>query len=367
MELNKLTVDMDSTHNVNDGHTLPTSWYTSDGILTLEKEKIFRKNWHYAGNTSHLKNVGDYVTIKLDNVPVVVVRNEENQLQGYVNVCRHRLAEIAHGNGNTRHLQCPYHAWTYDLNGQLKAAPDCANEANFDKEKLSLLPVKVDSWGPLVFANLDVNAKSIAEYFGESDAILRATGVDFENLQSTKKTAFDINGNWKVVAENYLECYHCPSAHRDFTKIIDTSLKGYRTFVKGTSLIATADLKPDSEDKLIYKTKGQIPSSTYILFWPNFSINIFPGEQNMVVFWFDPVSPTQTYGEFEYFFGKDTSEEFKQGLCAFWDKVGYEDQELIESVQRGLNTNLIPNGRLVLGREGLLEAFQSMVSAAVAG
>ncbi|MBW3592715.1 MAG: Rieske (2Fe-2S) protein, partial [Actinobacteria bacterium] len=138
-----------------DGYTLPASWYSDPDVLRREQERIFRRSWQYAGRAEELADPGDYVTCRAGDVPVVVVRDEGGELRAYVNVCRHRGHEVASGAGNRRTLQCPYHAWTYGLDGALLAAPRTAREPGLEKSELSLLPTSVETWGPFLFVHPD--------------------------------------------------------------------------------------------------------------------------------------------------------------------------------------------------------------------
>src|SRR5262245_33452248 len=147
------------------GISLPASWYTDPAVLALEAERIFRRTWQYVGRADQLARPGDYVTGEAGGVPVVVVRGEGG-LRGFVNVCRHRRHLVMTGAGNRKALQCPYHAWCYDLDGRLTAAPRADREGGFDRAGLSLLPVRVDTWGPFVFANADRAAPPLAHYVG---------------------------------------------------------------------------------------------------------------------------------------------------------------------------------------------------------
>ncbi|MBA4075110.1 MAG: hypothetical protein C0508_08710, partial [Cyanobacteria bacterium PR.023] len=134
------------------GEAIPAHLYTDPAITAQEIEKIFRKSWQYIGPTQKLSNVGDYITGYVGEIPVVVIRNE-NGLEGFINVCRHRRHEVMKGCGNAKIMQCAYHAWTYDIKGDLKAAPRADREPNFATADYPLLPIKVDTLGPWVFAN----------------------------------------------------------------------------------------------------------------------------------------------------------------------------------------------------------------------
>src|SRR5438093_9549809 len=137
--------------------TLAWDWYVSPDILRREQELIFRSAWHYAGPLERLSEPGDRFPCLAGAAPVVVVRDGAGALRAFLNVCRHRGSEIVKEPGRGATLQCPYHAWTYDLDGSLRAAPRSEREPGFDPATISLRPVLVDTWGPFVFVNVDLD------------------------------------------------------------------------------------------------------------------------------------------------------------------------------------------------------------------
>src|SRR4029450_2282324 len=140
------------------GETLPSQWYVDPAVADRERQQIFRRTWSYIGPLNELRNLGDYISGSVGEVPIVVIRNE-NGLAALVNVCRHRRHEVMKGRGNAKVMQCGYHAWTYDLTGCLKGAPRTANESGFRLEDYPLLPLRVETLGPWVFVNADRDAE----------------------------------------------------------------------------------------------------------------------------------------------------------------------------------------------------------------
>ena len=137
------------------GRTLPFDWYSDPAVLRLERERIFRRAWQYAGRTGQVAEPGAFFTCDAGGLPIVVVRGKDDGLRAFLNVCRHRGSLVCEGEGRRETLQCPYHAWTYDLDGSLRAAPRTDREPGFDRSDLGLRPVAVDAWGPFVFVNPD--------------------------------------------------------------------------------------------------------------------------------------------------------------------------------------------------------------------
>ena len=209
------------------GITLPFDWFSDPGIYRLEQRRVFADSWLYAGVADWVAEPGQFFTCRAGLVPVVVVRDEDMRLNAFVNICRHRATEVAQGRGKRMTLQCPYHAWTYGLNGCLRHAPRSEREEGFDPDDYGLLPVGVETWGPFVFVNRNRDAPPLETYLGRMPQILADAGIDFSRLRFHDRSEWEVAANWKAVVENYLECYHCPTAHPDFSKVIDVDPDSY--------------------------------------------------------------------------------------------------------------------------------------------
>jgi phenylpropionate dioxygenase-like ring-hydroxylating dioxygenase large terminal subunit len=342
-----------------EGWTLPCSWYTDPLIFQQEQQVIFQRTWQYVGTIAQVAQVGDYFVTQCGTVPIAIVRDRSHILRAFINVCRHRVAEVVQGSGNCSMLQCPYHGWTYGLDGHLHSAPRCEQEANFNAAELSLISVRIDCWGPFIFVNLDSAAVPLQDYLGELPDLIRTVGIDINSLQLRQHTSFDMAANWKVIAENFLECYHCPMNHPAFCQLIDTAPTVYQFRVSDRLLITTAPLRHSPIEA--YPTDGAVSDSLYVLLYPNCTFEVYPGQENLSVYRFDPVSCDRTFGRLDYFFPPGTSLEFELKLTAFLNEVGMEDVPLVESVQRGLQSNGVPQGHLVLGSEGLIHQFQMQI------
>ncbi len=210
------------------GLTLPASWYSDPEIHRDEQEQIFRRSWQYAGPGAWVAEPGTYFTGRAGDVPVVVTRDRNGILRGFVNVCRHRGHEVASGCGARESLQCPYHAWTYDLDGSLRAAPRSDREPGFDHGDWGLRPVRVATWGPLVFVNPADDGVELEDVLGDVPQAMLDRGLDATTLAYRGRSRdWVVDANWKVVVENYLECYHCPVAHKSFSRLIDVDPDAY--------------------------------------------------------------------------------------------------------------------------------------------
>ena len=349
------------------GATLPANWYADPAIQRLEGERIFARTWQYAGRADRVANPGDFFTCFAGQIPIVVVRDTEGVLRGFVNVCRHRGHLIAEGDGNRKALQCPYHAWTYDLDGSLRKAPRSEREPDFDKEGFSMLPVATEAWGPLVFVNPDREAGPLADAFGPLPGHVAASGLDVDRLRFRVRNDWEIECDWKVAIENYLECYHCSVAHPGFAKVIDVAPDEYLLRSEGlvSSQFGVVRDKPKGNGGPAYLQGEGLMQPQYHMLFPNFTLNIDPGPGNMSVDVTRPAGPGRCAGSTEYFYYEEVSDETAGEMMAFANQVGTEDAALVASVQRGLSSGMIPHGRLLPSSEHLIQHFQKHVHEAL--
>jgi choline monooxygenase len=351
-------------HPLEDGWTLPAAWYTDPGVAELERERIFARNWQYAGAAEQVAEPSSYFVTEAGHVPVVVTRDREGTLHAFVNVCRHRAYTVARGAGCRETLQCAYHAWTYELDGTLRKAPRSEREEGFDGADFSLLPVAVDTWGPFVFVNPDPGAAPLADALGSLPEIVARSGLDFDTLRFHSHHVWPIEANWKVVLENYLECYHCPTAHKGFSKLIDVDADAYALSVSPTFSSQIGPVRTSARagaGSAPYVPDGDIVHSQFHLLWPNTTINILPGPANIAVERWVPDGLGRTIEVTDYWFGADVPADVVDEVLAFDDQVGREDTDLVVSVQAGLVSGAVPQGRLMRESEQLIADFQARV------
>ena len=329
--------------------TLPWDWYVSPDILRREQELIFRGAWHYAGPLDWVWRPGDRFPCQAGIAPVVVVRDRDETLRAFLNVCRHRGSVIVKQRGRRETLQCPYHAWTYDLDGSLRVAPRADREESFEPGGLGLRPVLVDTWGPFVFVNADLAAAPLADSLGALPELIDPAALVFR-----ERADMELAANWKVAVENYLECYHCPVAHKGFSALVDVDPDAYRLEVANGVLSQFGERRKDGEGDR---------ACQFHLVWPALKVIVYPGATNLSLGPVWPVGPERSAGFLDYFFGPEVSEETARDLIEFDDQVGREDRELVESVQQGLRSGLIDHGRLLLDSELLIGAFQERIGA----
>jgi phenylpropionate dioxygenase-like ring-hydroxylating dioxygenase large terminal subunit len=343
--------------------TLPWAWYADPEVLRREGERIFARTWQYVGHSGQLADDGSYFAAVAGQIPVVVTRARGKEVRAFLNVCRHRGHVVASGEGKRETLQCPYHAWTYGLDGQLRAAPRADREPGFDFEELGLQEIAVDTWGPFVFVNPDAGAPPLADALGEVPARL-AEIVDVDALEFRFRTEFELNANWKIACENFLECYHCAVAHPGFTAAVDVSPDSYRLEAAG---LTSSQLGPLRENGGSFLAHGELQRSQFHFLWPNFGINVFPGRPNLSCGSILPVDPEHTARFLDYFFAPDVDQAWIDELLAFDDQIGREDTALVEGVQLGVRSGVLQEGRLLSESEQLVAHFQRLCMDALSG
>jgi choline monooxygenase len=322
-------------------------------MLRREEDAIFRRFWQYAARADQVAEPGLYVATRAGALPVVVVRDRDAQLHAFVNVCRHRGSVICDGEGRRETLQCPYHGWTYDLDGTLRAAPRADREPGFSLDGIALVPVAVDTWGPFVFVNPDVDATPLAEYLEELPAQLAEGGLDMDALRFRRRAETEYTANWKVCAENYLECYHCSIAHPTFSRTIDVSPAAYGLRVQRWHMSQFGTPRKGADAPV---DRGQF----HFLF-PNTTINVMPGAQNLSIGPIVPLAPERTYRSLDCFFGADADDAWIGDYLELDEQVGREDRELVERVQAGVRTGAIDRGVMLPQSEQLVVRFQELL------
>src|SRR5438105_5723172 len=268
------------------GSTLPWEWYVSPEILGREQELIFRGAWHYAGPLEWVSEPGERFPCTAGTAPVVVTRDRDGELRAFLNVCRHRGSVIVKERGAGKSLQCPYHAWTYGLDGSLRSAPRADREESFEPGELGLRPVQVDTWGPFVFVNADLDAAPLAESLGSLPE-----RIDPSTLVFRERAEMELDANWKVAVENYLECYHCPVAHKAFSALVDVDPDAYRLEVVDGVLTQFGERRGDGEGD---------GACQFHLVWPALKVIVYPGAENLSIGPVWPTSPESTAGFLDY-------------------------------------------------------------------
>jgi phenylpropionate dioxygenase-like ring-hydroxylating dioxygenase large terminal subunit len=341
--------------------TLPWNWYTDPEILRLEQDRIFTRAWQYVGHAGQVAEPGSFFTAMAGRTPVVVTRARDDELRAFLNVCRHRGSTVAQGSGRRETLQCRYHAWTYGLDGTLRSAPRSERELDFGEEDLSLVPLALDTWGPFVFVNPDMDAAPLAEALGPVPSQVSEV-LDVDSLEFRFRSEFEVDSNWKVTCENFLECYHCPVAHPRFSAVVDVSADAYKLEADGLTSSQFGHLR--AGDASVF-AGGEIPHGQFHFLWPNFGLNIFPGSPNVSCGPIIPVGTERTARFLDFFFAPDVDADWIRELIAFDAQVAREDTELVERVQRGIRSGVLDAGRLMPQSEQLVAHFQGLCAAAL--
>jgi phenylpropionate dioxygenase-like ring-hydroxylating dioxygenase large terminal subunit len=332
---------------------MPTSVYTSEDFVEAELKHVFGKDWYCVGRADALSKTGDYVTAELAGQPIVVLRDAGHQLRAMSNVCLHRMSTLLQGRGNAKTIVCPYHAWTYNLDGNLRGAPAMSQNDAFCKDHYRLPQVRCEEWLGWVFVCLDPDAEPVAVQLAEVADMIAA--YDMTNYSESFYEEHVWDTNWKVLAENFMESYHLPVCHAGtiggLSKLEDMVCPpgrpafNYHTILKDESLrIAMAH--PTKNDRL----KGEERRTTYLLaLYPSLMITLTPG-----YFWYislHPKGPGQVHirfgGGMSNDFAEDTdiSENFTQ-LKTLLDEVNVEDRGCTEKVFNGLCSDAATPGHL---------------------
>ncbi|HUJ57678.1 MAG TPA: aromatic ring-hydroxylating dioxygenase subunit alpha [Kofleriaceae bacterium] len=226
------------------GRNLPPRAFTSRAVFELEQRAIFARSWVHVADTSDLAAPGSYVAAQIGATPVLVVRDRDGALRGYLNACRHRGAQLLEGKGTcAAQIKCPYHAWSYALDGKLHGVPYRDDFAHCDLSTTSLVPVRLGTVGPLVFACLDQAAPPLAEWVGELPASLARAGV--ERWQLAWEASYELDANWKLFVENANDGYHVPFVHDILTDAIVIDPATSQTVLEPHSAYSWARLNPN--------------------------------------------------------------------------------------------------------------------------
>jgi choline monooxygenase len=339
--------------------TLPWSWYADPAVLRLEQERIFRRFWQYVGRVEEVAEPGSFLATRAGDLPIVLVRDEGGTLRAFLNVCRHRGSLVCAGSGTRRTLQCPYHAWTYGLDGALLRAPRMEREGGAELDGLGLVPLRLETWGPFAFVCPDAEAARLSDFLGDIPERIADAGVDVDALRFLERSESVSEANWKICAENYLECYHCPTAHPGFSAVVDVSPEAYLLEAHGWRMSQQGPVRPEPRGD--YHPAGEVERGQFHLVFPSTIVNVMPGRPNVSIGPIVPLAPERTYRWLDYLVEPDADEAWVADLLAFDAQVGAEDLALVERVQAGVRTGLIEEGRLLPESERLVAHFQALV------
>ena len=344
--------------------TLPYEWYVDPAVLRLEQERLFDRSWQYAARADQVAEPGQLTTAWAGMLPLVLTRARDGELRGFVNVCRHRGHVLCEGDDRRETIQCPYHAWTYGLDGALRSAPRADREPGFDREALGLVEVSAEAFGPFVFVNPDRDAEPLGDALGALPELLADAGIDVDALRfHARAEADEYACNWKVCAENFLECYHCAVAHPSLVKTIDVSPDAYELRAEGRLSTQIGPRKENGGGG--YDVDGAVERGQFHFLFPSTVVNVMPGRPNLSIGPIVPRGPERTYRFLDYFVGEDVDAAWLEGFLELDEAVGAEDRRLVETVQRGIASGGLQSGVLLAESEKLIAHFQQSVVSAL--
>ncbi len=324
--------------------------YTDPKWYAYEQSAIFAKHWVWVCHVEKTRAPGAYTTATIAGRPVAVVRDKEGQLRAFYNVCKHRAHELLSGDGETTRIMCPYHAWVYDLTGQLRRAPETENLENFDIGDICLDTVQVEEFCGFVYVNLDPAAPSLASQSGDLATEITHWAPDISDLTFGHRLTYDIKSNWKNVVDNFLECYHCPTAHKDFCTLVD--MDTYKVTTHGIYSSHMADAGK-AENAAYDVSNATVRTHAVWWLWPTTCLMRYPGRSSMIVLNIIPVSENRTLETYDFFLETPEPDEGEVEAIRYLDEVlQVEDIGLVESVQRGMETPAFSQGRIVHDPEG---------------
>ncbi|MBZ5726444.1 MAG: Rieske 2Fe-2S domain-containing protein [Acidobacteriia bacterium] len=336
--------------------TIPARWYTDPAFLEAERRSVFARTWQAVGRADQVAVPGNYLACEIAGEPVLVTRGQDARLRAFSNVCRHRGAVLAEGAGQANVIRCPYHAWTYALDGRLLGQPEFDGVADWDRSRVCLPQFAAETWGPFVFVNQDRAAPPLAEVWGAIPGEIAALGCPIERLRWAVRRDYVIACNWKVYIDNYLEGYHLPAAHPSLFRELDYAQYRVETFRHYSSQIAPIRARTGDSERRRYAFADSSRSALYYWIFPNFMLNVYPDNlsSNLIL----PLGPDRTLTIFEWF---SYGGEVAQATIDFSDEIQQEDIKICESVQRGLHSRHYHQGRFSVKRENGVHHFHGLL------
>jgi choline monooxygenase len=344
-----------------DAFTIPASWYTDPRIAELEREQVFGRAWQAVGRVDQVANPGEYFTAQAAAEPILVVRGDDGGLRAFYNVCRHHATAVAwESQGKVKNFRCPYHGWTYGVDGSLKGMTDFEGVRCFERTANGLVPVRVATWEQFVWVNLDPQAPPLDTFLGRLAD--RVQPLNLANLQFLERRTYNIACNWKVFVDNYLDGgYHVPHMHKGLNSVIDYVHYTIENEERHNVQSSPVSVAGDSETDAAATRHGD--RAYYLWQYPNFMLNWYEGylDTNLVL----PRGMDGCTVIFDFYFG-DVSEaaaNHNRQSISVSERVQQEDIAICESVQRGLHSRAYGAGRLSVRREAGEHLFHQLLAA----
>jgi Rieske 2Fe-2S family protein len=322
--------------------SLPQKYFVSPEVFAGEQTAIFSKEWLLVGHESQMKKSGDFFLATIAGESVIVVRDQKSEVRAFYNVCRHRgtrLKEDACGHSST--IQCPYHAWTYGLDGRLIGAPHMDDVPGFDKTDYPLHRVNLGLWAGFIFVNLKKDPPPLESWFAPLAG--KFSHWNMPILRPAKRIEYDVRANWKLMFENYSECYHCPGVHPQLQKVspYDSAendlregpfLGGFMKINPGKSLTMSGNACAAFVGEI-----ENLQQVFYYSIFPNMLLSLHPEYVMVHQLW--PQSPDRTLILCDWLFHPDAFKrnDFKpEDAIEFWDVTNKQDWHMCELSQQGI-------------------------------
>ncbi|HYM82932.1 MAG TPA: aromatic ring-hydroxylating dioxygenase subunit alpha [Candidatus Dormibacteraeota bacterium] len=350
---------------------LPARVYTSDDVWAWEREAWFLRDWLCVARAEEAPEPGTFVTLEVVGQPVLLVRGGDGGLRAFHNVCRHRGTLIAEeASGRAVRFQCPYHAWVYDLEGRLVRAKHMDDVAGFSTEAFGLAPIRCATWGGFVFVSFAPDGPPLDEWLDDWVGHHAAFGRDLSRLRRVERLEYEVAANWKIVAENYSECYHCPGGHPLLNRLTPYDLGedffpagpwkgGWMPFADGCETMSMDGLRHDRP--LLYaRDEVEAGRIYYYVLWPNLIVSIHPDYVLTHRAWPEAAGRTRVVCDL-YVDQADADAVDVSGALDFWDLTNRQDYHVVELQQRGMASSSWVAGRYS-NQEASVHAFDLMVA-----
>jgi len=361
---------MESLHNIlasyNDQNpleqasTIPAAWYMDERIAELERQVIFGGTWQVVAHVDQLRQPGQFVTAELAGEPLLVVRGADQELRAFYNVCRHHAAAVmAEEHGRASILRCPYHGWSYGLDGSLKGAPEFEGVCGFDRSQNGLVPMRVEKWEQFVFVNLDAKAAPLKDFLGGLGK--RVAPLNLGSLHFFERRSYSLNCNWKVFVDNYLDGgYHVPHLHKALNSVLE--YKQYTIETEDRYCLQSSPMVSSNVDAATSATRTG-DRAWYFWQYPNFMINLYQGYMDTNLVLPDGVDRCKVIFDFYFNDVSESAAERNRQSILVGERVNDEDVGICESVQRGLHSRAYGAGRLSVRREAGEHLFHRLLAA----
>ena len=331
-------------------HSLKAEAYTQPAWYRFEQDAIFARTWQWVCHAEVVRSPGAYIALEVAGRPIAVVRDKTGTLRAFYNVCKHRAHHLLSGRGETTRILCPYHAWVYDLTGKLRRAPETENLEDFDTAGICLDPVRVEEFCGFIYVNLDPDARPLAEQSGDLAAEILHWAPDIGKLTFGHRLTYEIRSNWKNVVDNFLECYHCPTAHKDFCTLVDMDTYKVTTHGIYSSHMAEAGKGTNAAYDV---SNATVRTHAVWWLWPTTCLMRYPGRSSMIVLNIIPAGPDKTLETYDFFLETPEPDDMEREAIRYLDEVlQVEDIALVESVQKGMETPAFTQGRIVHDPDG---------------